>query len=103
MSGPQYPEYPQDPNYPPQQPYYPPGGHPPQQPRPSIWQRLGSRVASRPAPRFGVTLAGVGVALVVLGVVVWCVTYVAEGVVNSFSNTVSGPPSDSRRFLGFAL
>ena len=107
MTGPQYPQYPHGPDYPSQRPYYPAGGYPPQQhaapPGANVLQQLGSRVARRPAPRFGVTLAGVGVALVVLGVLVWSITYLLEGVVDSFTNPEAGPPSDSRRFLGFVL
>jgi hypothetical protein len=121
MSGPQgpdpqYPHYPQYPAYAqyPPQPHsagYPPPqfgqpyrqSFPPQQPpRATIWQRLGARATHRPAPRFGVTLTGVGIALVVVGIVVWGITYLAEGAQSSsFAGTGSG--SDSRRFLGFIL
>jgi hypothetical protein len=50
-------------------------------------------------PRLGVSITGVGVGLVVLGILVWGATYVGEGV-----SPGSGPAgADSRRFLGFGL
>ncbi len=130
MSGPQDPndpQYPQDPNYPPQSypppagPYGapPPGGpsygaapqgYPgqhtlagPAAPRPTLWQRLGARATHRAAPRFGVTLTGVGVVLVVVGVLVWGFTYIIDGVRDGILSGGGVGSSDSRRFLGFAL
>lgn len=120
MSGPQGypppdvpsgdPQYPTQ-NFPPphfghQGPYqhqpYPSQGYPPPAgPRTTIWHRLGARVTHRPAPRFGVTITGVGIALVIVGIVVWGITYLVEGAASSFGGGGSG--SDSRRFLGFAL
>ncbi len=112
--------------YPPQQyppPQYPPQQYPPQQPpqhfphgahgypgqpaapgpRPSVWQRLGTRATHRAAPRFGVTLTGVGVVLVVVGVLVWGFTYIVDGVRTGLISGGGVASSDSRRFLGFAL
>jgi hypothetical protein len=124
MTGPQDPQYPQDPNpsYPPPQgppgQYYPPQQYPAQQyptqqypaqqhgpagPRPSLWQRLGDRALRRPAPRLGVTLTGVGVVLVILGVLIWSFTYLYDGIRTGLFNGGGVSSSDSRRFLGFAL
>ena len=102
--GPQYGQ-----QYPTQQfPHHPGhaayGGRPASPaPRPSLWQRLGSRATHRPAPRFGVTLTGVGVVLVVAGIVVWGVTYIVDGVRSGLFSGQGVSSSDSRHFLGFAL
>jgi hypothetical protein len=80
-----------------------PGPPPAAAPRPTLWQRLGARATRRPAPRFGVTLTGVGVVLVVAGIVVWGFTYVFDGVRNSLFSGEGAGGSDSRHFLGFAL
>ena len=114
----QYPQhYPQhtgpyaapgSPQYPAQQ--FPPGpGTPyPGQPtppgsRPTVWQRLGARATQRPAPRFGVTLTGVGVVLVVVGILVWGLSYIVDGVRNGLVSGGGVGAADSRHFLGFAL
>jgi hypothetical protein len=128
MSGPDEPQYPepQDPQYPgpqpqhypaqpPYQPYptqgypapgYPPGGYPPPDPgypvpapRARLVDRFADRLAERPAPRVGVSLAGAGVALVIVGVIVWGGTYVVEGSV--FGS--DGARSTSRHYLGAVL
>ncbi|MGH8860657.1 MAG: hypothetical protein ACRDVG_05390, partial [Jatrophihabitantaceae bacterium] len=95
----QYPTPYGTPGYGTPQPY---PGRPPA-PRTGFWQRLGDRVHIRPAPRLGVSVVGVGVGLVVLGILVWGGTYVVEGQVAAFGSGSSGPSSDSRHFLGFAL
>jgi hypothetical protein len=123
MTGPQDPRYPgpsdpqYGPAYPPQGPYQPyqqygpgpyqhygqygPQPNPYQQPapRPGLLERLGARAVARPVPRLGVSITGVGVALVVLGILVWGATYLGEGVASG--SGASG--ADSRRFLGFGL
>ena len=100
----QYPQqYPQQ--YPPPQVPHPAhAGQPaPSGSRPTVWQRLGARATHRPAPRFGVTLTGVGVVLVVIGILVWGVTYIVDGVKNGLLNGGGVGSSDSRHYLGFAL
>ncbi len=132
MTGPQDPQYPQDPQpsypppqgpygqygapqypppgqqYPAQQPYqqqgqYPPGGYGTPVPRPSLWQRLGARAERRPAPRLGVTLTGVGVVLVIVGILVWSFTYIIDGIRDGLFSGGGVASSDSRRYLGLAL
>ena len=78
------------------------GAQPSPQPSPQQWhERLGPRVFTRPAPRLGVSLAGVGVLLAVLGVVAWGGSYVSEG---RTSSIVTGHPgSSARHFLGALL
>lgn len=78
-----------------------PGG--PGGPRPTLWQRLGDRALRRPAPRLGVTLTGVGVVLVIVGVLIWSFTYLYDGIRSGIFNGGGLSSSDSRRFLGFAL
>jgi hypothetical protein len=51
----------------------------------------------RPEPRLGVSVAGVGVAVAVIGVLVWGGDYLAG------SGSGAGGPSDSHRLLGIAL
>lgn len=126
MTGPQdphsFPE-PRDPNYPPQGGYGYPGqqqpppgqyGYPapqwgqqqqqqPPAPRPSLVERIGQRALRRPVPRFGVTITGVGVTLVILGILVWGIAYIGEGIASSVASGGAASSSDSRRFLGFAL
>jgi hypothetical protein len=106
MSGPY--EYPQDPNqYPPAYPGpqqdYPPAGPPDVLQRGRLAQRLADRVAERPAPRLGISLAGVGVGLAILGVVIWGVAYIAEGSSNFFSGEGAGTPGGSRHYLGAGI
>ena len=96
----QYPgeQYPGQP-YPGQQQF---GAAPPAQ-RVALWQRLGPRALHRPQPRLGVTLGGVGVALIVIGVFTWSFTYLIEGFFSDASTSQGGAPDDSRKFLGAAL
>lgn len=114
MTGPQDPHspYPYDPGTQPYgQPYqqYPPQYPAPQyaqqyapQPAPQRWhERLGPRVFARPAPRLGVSLAGVGVLLALLGVVAWGGSYVSDA--QSASIASGHPGSSSRHFLGALL
>ena len=124
MTGPNPPDEPYYPppgysqqGYPP--PGYPPQGYPPpgyaQQGYPSppgppgpgsaLGGRLVQRASGRAQPRATIALAGAGVALVVVGVILWSDTYLAEGMVSSFDvNTgLSTGTSDSRRWLGVVL
>jgi hypothetical protein len=122
MSGPYEPQYPQDPYQPPyqqqpyqqqQQPYqqypgYPPGqgypGAPPDvQDRGRLAARLADRLAARPAPRLGISLAGVGVGLAILGVLIWSITYIAEGASGFSSGGGGGTAGGSRHYLGAVL
>jgi hypothetical protein len=113
MTGPEEPQDPH-PSYPPPQgppgQYFPPQQYPAPQAsaygrpaRPSLWQRLGDRALRRPAPRLGVTLTGVGVVLVILGVLIWSFTYLYDGIRAGLFSGGGVSSSDSRRFLGFAL
>lgn len=54
------------------------------------------RLAVRPAPRAGVSIAGVGAAVLVIGAIVWAVSYIFEGVTESLA---AGGTSDSRHYL----
>ena len=113
MTGPQDPH---DPNYPaygapepPAGPGYgapPPGYGPPAgyQPAPAagapvrVRRRLPARVHARPEPKFGVSMAGIGVALVTVGVIIWGGDYLGHGISGQ-----TGGVSDSHRLLGVAL
>jgi hypothetical protein len=100
MSEPQDPhsgQYPQYPGYPPPQGGY---GYQPAQPARPEWRQ---RLLRRPAPRFGVTITGVGIALAIVGIVVWGLTYIIDGISQGVAAGGSPASSDSRRFLGFAL
>lgn len=92
--------------------YPPPASQPPQPPQPPVqtpgmlWssmvRNLGDRALRRARPRLGVALAGAGVALAIIGVLVWSGTYLIEGIAGSaFSG--GGGPSDSRKWLGVVL
>jgi hypothetical protein len=94
MSGPDEPQYPQ--YYGQQPPFAPP---PPVPVRARLVDRFADRLAERPLPRVGVSLAGAGVALVIVGVLVWGFAYTVEGVFAHFDDE-SGPVSDSRHYLG---
>jgi hypothetical protein len=107
---------PHPPHYAPQpynQPQYPPGGYPPpgypQVGYPpaagtSLADRLGPRSERRPEPRFGISLAGAGAALIVIGLLVWSVGYLVDGFNVIFSdNGDASSSSSSRRFLGAVL
>jgi hypothetical protein len=116
--GPQDPQYPQDPGPYPAPPYqqyepypggpaYPPPQHPtypgtPPAPRPRLVDRFADRLAERPAPRVGVSLAGAGVALVIVGVLIWGFAYIVEGLASSFGDGGDGGNS-SRHYLGAVL
>lgn len=106
----------QPPQYAPQpyqQPQYPPGNYPPAAysqgayPAPggaSLAGRLGARFERRPEPRFGSSLAGAGAALILIGLLIWTVGYLADGFRINFSD--HGDVSSnggSRRFLGAVL
>ncbi|MDT4938713.1 MAG: hypothetical protein QOG80_2384 [Pseudonocardiales bacterium] len=86
------------PGDPPPYPHYgQPPPTPPQQPAQVARPRLAlARVVRRPDPRFGVSLAGVGVGVAVIGVIIWGGGYLASGV-------GSGGTSDSHRLLGIFL
>lgn len=91
--GPQYPTYPQQPL-----PPVPP-------PRPSLAQRIGARALRRPQPRQGVSLAGVGVGLVIIGVLVWAGDYLAGSGNDGFTDETGfgGGGGTSRHWLGVVL
>src|SRR5690348_10859748 len=90
-SGPPSPAGPPGPPGPPSPPGPPgmPPGPPPPRRRPVLARQL-----RRPQPRLGVSLAGVGVGVAVLGVLVWGGDYLAG------SGAGSSGPSDSHRLLG---
>jgi hypothetical protein len=64
---------------------------------------VADRVSDRPAPRLGISLAGVGVGLVIVGVVVWGGTYVVEGPLGSGLFGSGGGGGSSRHYLGALL
>ncbi|GAB2467929.1 hypothetical protein [Jatrophihabitans fulvus] len=119
--GPQYPQYGQQygqhPQYgqPYDQPYGQPYGEqyghphgepfgpPPGQAAPGLRLQLGARTRVRPEPRFGVSLAGAGAALVIAGGLVWSIGYLIEGLFRGFGDGSPDGPDTSRRFLGFAV
>lgn len=121
MTGPDEPQYPgpeyqghqpQPPGYPPPAyppPGYPPAGYPPAgypagpaaAPRVRLTERFADRLAERPVPRVGVSLAGAGVALVIVGVLIWGFAYTIEGA-SGFFGGGSGN-GGSRHYLGAAL
>jgi hypothetical protein len=90
MVEPQDPQYPSQPGYPtmPNATPRPPGG---------LGARLAERTVRRPDPRLGITLAGAGVALAVVGVSVWGGDYLAG------SGGGGGDGSSGRRWLGIVL
>lgn len=87
---------------------YPPAQQPPGSSRSGglrVAARLGPRLARRPEPRFGISLAAAGAVLAVVGVLVWSIGYFAAGLNIDF-NANSGRPSthgEGRRFLGAGL
>jgi hypothetical protein len=106
MSGPNEPQYPQDwgpyqyQQYPQVHAY--PG--PPPAPRPRLVDRLQYRLVERPVPRLGVSLAGIGVALAVAGVIAWGSSYISEGgAAPVLDASGGGGGSTSRHFLGALL
>jgi hypothetical protein len=107
MSGPYEPPY--DPQYPQdpgpyhyqQQPGYPPGPSDPGiQQRGRLAERLADRLAARPAPRFGNSLAGAGVVLAILGVIFWGFTYIFEAPGGILGSESGATPGGSRHYLG---
>lgn len=94
MTGPTPPPVPYGPV-----PYHP--GTPPDRPRGATWvRRLQARTTRRPEPRLGLSLAGVGIVLAILGVVVWSGTYLGQAT----GVSVGGGGGDtSRRYLGIIL
>ena len=108
MSGPYEPPY--DPQYP-----QDPGRTPTSRTRPAtrrgaadpgiqqrgrLAERLADRLAARPVPRFGIALAGAGVALAILGVLIWGFTYIFEAPGSIFSGTGGGTGGGSRHYVG---
>lgn len=113
MTGPREPNdsEPVDPRFggPADQPAYPPPAYPAPAYPPASYQpvarqpvadRLGRRGAVRPAPRLGIALAGVGAALVVVGTVVWALTYTLDGGGGIFGAPSGSPGGGSRHYLG---
>jgi hypothetical protein len=62
---------------------------------------LGERIGYRPFPHFGVSLAGVGVLLLVIGVVIWSTDYLSSGIHETVNGGVS--VSTSHRLLGILM
>jgi hypothetical protein len=61
---------------------------------------LGPRIGFRPWPHYGVSLAGIGVVLAIIGVVAWSTDYLTSGI----HETVNGASvSTSHRLLGILL
>lgn len=79
-----------------------PGYGPPPAAQPQNFKiDLGPRLRRRAEPRFGISLAATGIAIAVIGVLVWSFGYLIQGVhFDSGSGRISG---DTRRFLGFGL
>lgn len=67
--------------------------------------RLGPRALRRPEARFGVSLGGAAAALVILGVAVWSIGYLAAGLHLRFDSEtgLSSTSGEGRRFLGVVL
>lgn len=63
---------------------------------------FGARALRRPEARLGTAFAGGGVALAVLGALIWSVGYIVEGVTNAFDGDGT-PDLSSRRILGIVL
>jgi hypothetical protein len=85
--GPQYPSQP----YPDQ-----PAPASRQSPLAGVGTRLGERLVRRPEPRFGVAMAGAGVALTLFGILLWAGDYWAHGLSGALGST-------NRNLLGAAL
>src|SRR3954447_16726315 len=113
--------YPPPGGYPPPDPYRPgeptypspaepaagyPYGYPPATPpaRPALGVRLGARLLRRLEPRLSVALAGAGIALVLLGALVWAGGYYAAGQhIEFLDESLNSSGGGSRRFLGVVL
>jgi hypothetical protein len=81
--------------YYPNQPYPAPAPAPRPSPFAGLGTRLHERLARRPEPRFTGALAGLGVVLVLVGIVVWGADYWSHG--------LAGGASTNRNLLGGAL
>lgn len=94
MTDPREPQYPY---YYPANPLHPhlPPPHP--QPGAGLSARLGERAVRRPEPRLGVSLAGTGIALALLGVLIWGGDYLTG------PHRGGGGGGSSRHLLGAAL
>ncbi|MGH9185253.1 MAG: hypothetical protein ACRD0U_05495, partial [Acidimicrobiales bacterium] len=79
---------------------YPPSQPPAQSPPASgPLDQLGDRAARRPEPRLAIALAAVGVALVILGALVWA----GEGTIKSAVESYFGEGDDTEKTLGSVL
>lgn len=93
MTGPYDPQYP-GPDY----GQYPPPYGGPDQPSQVATSAppFDGRLAVRPAPRAGVSVAGVGAAVLMIGAIVWAFSYIFEGLRESLA---TGGTTDSRHYL----
>jgi hypothetical protein len=102
MTDPNQPFYPQflegqsGPGAPQSPPLPPPRG-------PGITINLGERARRRPEARLGTALAGAGIGLAIVGVLLWSFTYLVQGIAESFDGNGGGGNADSRRYLGVGL
>jgi hypothetical protein len=97
MTDPRDPQYPQYQAFPGAAPY--PQPVPPTR-GPGLSDRLGDRAIRRPDPRLGVSLAGAGIGLAVLGVLIWGGDYLGG---SNGGGGGGGGDSSSRRLLGAGL
>jgi hypothetical protein len=92
MTGPYDPQYPG-----PEYGQYPPYGAPGQPTQTATYRPpFEGRLALRPGPRAGVSVAGVGAAVLMFGAIVWAYSYILEGLRESLT---SGRTSDSRHYI----
>lgn len=95
MTGPYDPHYPAE-----EYGQYPPYAGPSQGGQAATYgpPPLDGRAANRPAPRAGVSVAGVGAAVLMLGAIVWAASYIAEGI-----DEANGASSGSRHYIAAVM